>query len=221
MHPRVAPALAKPTRARYYVLVLSFIVGLVMFLDRTCMGTATPMIMREFRLDKITMGWSVSAFNWTYALFQVPGGWLADRFGSRLVLAAAISWWSIFTAATGTAFSASSLAVMRGLFGMGEAAAWPAASRSLLRWLPVHQRAFGQGFQHSGARLGGAFAPAMVTFLIAQSGWRSVFYLFGAAGILVALAWYLYYRDFPQEHYGTNKAELALLEESLRAHPRV
>ena len=146
------------------------------------MGTATPMIMREFHLDKITMGWSVSAFNWTYALFQVPGGWLADRFGSRMVLAAAITWWSIFTAATGGAFNAASLAVMRGLFGMGEAAAWPAASRSLVRWLPVHQRAFGQGFQHSGSRLGAAFAPTMVVFLIALSGWRAVFYLFGGVG---------------------------------------
>src|SRR3954470_7980727 len=204
----------RPSRARYYVLGLSFIVGLVMFLDRACMGTATPMIMREFGLDKIAMGWSVSAFNWTYALFQIPGGWLADRFGSRIVLAGAITWWSIFTAATGGASSAGWLAVMRGLFGMGEAAAWPAASRSLLRWLPVQQRAFGQGFQHSGARLGAAFAPTMVVFLIAQSGWRAVFYLFGASGILVAIAWYVYYRDFPQEHYATNKAELALLEQS-------
>jgi MFS family permease len=132
--------LTSPSRARYYVLVLSFIVGLVMYLDRACMGAATPMIMREFRLDKITMGWSASAFNWTYALFQIPGGWLADRLGSRVVLAGAIMWWSIFTAATGRASSAISLAVTRGLFGMGEAAAWPAASRSLLRWLPVEQR---------------------------------------------------------------------------------
>ena len=88
-------ARSRASHARYYVLGLSFIVGLVMFLDRACMGTATPMIMREFRLDKITMGWSVSAFNWTYALFQIPGGWLADRFGSRIVLAGAITWWSI------------------------------------------------------------------------------------------------------------------------------
>src|SRR4051794_29025166 len=171
-------ASSRSSHARYYVLGLSFLVGLVMFLDRACMGTVTPLIMREFGVDKITMGWSASAFNWTYALFQVPGGWLADRFGSRLVLAAAISWWSIFTAATGTAFSASSLAVMRGLFGMGEAAAWPAASRSLLRWLPVHQRAFGQGFQHSGARFGGAVAPTLVVFLLTLVGWRSVFYIF-------------------------------------------
>jgi MFS family permease len=136
----------RPSRARHCVLVLSFIVGLVMYLDRACMGSATPVIMHDFHLNKIAMGWSVSAFNWTYALFQIPGGWLADRFGSRIVLTAAIMWWSVFTAATGGAFSAASLAVTRGLFGMGEAAAWPAASRSLLRWLPVDQRAFGQGF---------------------------------------------------------------------------
>src|SRR3954449_3851767 len=109
----------RPSRARYYVLGLSFIVGLVMYLDRACIGAATPTIMREFGLNKITMGWSLSAFNWTYALFQVPGGWLADRFGSRIVLAAAITWWSFFTAGTGVAFSAGSLALMRGLFGMG------------------------------------------------------------------------------------------------------
>jgi len=217
--PRTAPATpAGPTRARYYVLVLSFLVGLVMFLDRACMGAATPMIMREFGLDKIAMGWSVSAFNWTYALFQIPGGWLADRFGSRIVLSAAIAWWSIFTAGTGLAFNASSLAVMRGLFGLGEAAAWPAASRSLHRWLPSRQRAFGQGFQHSGARLGASFAPTLVVFLIALSGWRGVFYILGAAGILVALWWYFYYRDFPQEHRGVNQAELSLMDNALRPH---
>jgi len=215
-----APALVRPTHIRYYVLGLSFVVGLVMFLDRACMGTATPMIMREFGLDKITMGWSVSAFNWTYALFQIPGGFLADRYGSRIVLACAITWWSVFTAATGLAIGPWSLALMRGLFGMGEAAAWPSASRSLLRWLPVHQRAFGQGFQHSGSRLGAAFAPTMVVFLISVSSWRAVFYLFGAAGIVIAIAWYLFYRDFPQEHFAVNKGELSVLDEALRAHPR-
>jgi MFS family permease len=208
------------SRVRYYVLFLSSVVGLVMYLDRACMGTATPIIMREFHLDKITMGWSVSAFNWAYALFQIPGGWLADRFGSRLVLAAAVTWWSVFTAATGNAFNAVSLAITRGLFGVGEAAAWPTASRSLLRWLPVEQRAFGQGFQHAGSRLGAAFAPALVMFLIAMSNWRAAFYLFGAAGILIAIAWYAYYRDSPHEHPGVNRAELDLLRNAAGAHPK-
>jgi sugar phosphate permease len=97
---------------------------------------------------------------------------------------------------------------------MGEAAAWPAASRALLRWLPAGQRAFGQGFQHSGSRLGAAFAPALVVFLIARSNWRAVFYLFGGAGVLVAIAWHLYYRDRPEEHPGVNRSELRLLEGS-------
>jgi sugar phosphate permease len=211
----------RPSRTRYYILGLSSVVGMVMYLDRACIATATPMIMQEFHLDKITMGWSVSAFNLAYSIFQVPGGWLADRFGSRLVLSGAIIWWSIFTAATGAAFNAPSLAVMRGLFGMGEAAAWPAASRSLVRWLPVHQRAFGQGFQHSGSRLGAAIAPTLVVFLMVHSGWRGVFYILGAAGILVAIAWYLYYRNFPQEHGSVNAGELLLLDEALRAHPKL
>src|SRR5260370_18440011 len=132
----------RPSRARYCVLVLSFVRGLVMFLDRACMGSATPIIMRDLRLAKIAMGWSVSAFNWTYALFQIPGGWLADRFGSRIVLTVAIMWWSVFTAATGGAFSAASLAVTRGLFGLSASSAWPAASRPLLPCLPVDPRSF-------------------------------------------------------------------------------
>jgi sugar phosphate permease len=210
---------ARPSGARHYVLWLSFVVAFLMYLDRACMGTATPIIMREFRLDKIAMGWSTSAFNWTYALFQVPGGWLADRFGSRLVLTVAIAWWSVFTAATGASFSAVSLAATRGLFGMGEAAAWPAASRALVRWLPVHRRAFGQGFQHSGSRLGAAIAPLLVVFLIARFSWPVVFYLFGACGILMAIAWYAYYRDFPQEHFGVNSEELKLLPGGMARQP--
>src|SRR5947208_2088724 len=102
--------IARPSRTRHWILGLGFLVALVMFLDRACMGTATPTIMREFGIDKITMGWIASAFNFTYSLFQVPGGWLADRIGSRVVLAAAIAWWSVFTAATGASSGAGSLA---------------------------------------------------------------------------------------------------------------
>ena len=193
-------ASSRSSRARYYVLGLSFLVGLVMYLDRACMGTATPMIMREFRLDKITMGWSVSAFNWSYALFQIPGGWLADRFGSRIVLAGAIAWWSIFTAATGLASSAMFAGRHARPVRRRRSGGISGRSRSLLRWLPVEQRAFGQGFQHSGSRLGAACAPTLVVFLMALFSWRAVFYVFGAVGILVAIAWYWYYRDFPQEH---------------------
>jgi MFS transporter, ACS family, glucarate transporter len=130
-----------------------------------------------------------------------------------LVLAAAIAWWSAFTAATGLCFNAVSLAITRFPFGAGEAAAFPAGSRALMRWLPVRQRAFGQGFQHSGARLGAAPAPAIVVSLITVSGWRPVFYIFGAAGLVWAAVWYFSYRNAPGEHPGTNAAEIELLPE--------
>src|SRR5690606_34742355 len=116
-----------------------------------------------------------------------------------------------FTAGTGLAWGAGSLAVMRGLFGMGEAAAWPSASRALGRWLPASQRAFGQGFQHAGSRFGAALAPATVVYLVAWWGWRQVFYIFGAIGIVIAVVWHSYFRDLPRDHSGVNEAELALL----------
>jgi MFS family permease len=203
-----------PTNVRYRVLVLTFILAFIMYLDRVCMGTAAPTIMREFNLDKITMGWSVSAFNWAYAMFQIPGGWMADRFGPRIVLTVALTWWSVFTAATGLTYSAVSLAATRFLFGVGEAAAFPASSRAIVRWLPMEQRAFGQGFQHSGSRLGAALAPPIVVFLMGLWGWPWMFGAFGLLGVLCAVLWYAYYRDFPREHSGVNAAELKLLEKA-------
>jgi MFS transporter, ACS family, glucarate transporter len=213
------PALAatgavRPTNIRYRVLGLTFLVAFVMYLDRACMAFVTPSIMREFGIDKIQMGWSVSAFNLGYALFQFPGGWLADRFGARIVLAIAITWWSFFTAATGFAFNAVSLGVTRFLFGVGEAAAFPASSRAVLPWLPAAQRAFGQGFQHSGARLGAALCPLVVVALLARLSWHWVFYVFGSVGVVLAVVWYLYFRDYPQDHASVNGQELELLKAS-------
>lgn len=203
---------APPTTVRYQILVLTFLLAFIMYLDRVCMGIAAPTIMREFNLDKITMGWSVSAFNWAYAIFQIPAGWMADRFGARIVLAGALTWWSLFTAATGASLGALSLGVTRFMFGAGEAAAFPASSRAVVRWLPIERRAFGQGFQHSGSRLGAALTPAIVVLLMAQVGWRWMFAIFGALGVLFAFVWYAYYRDFPRDHSGVNAAELKLLE---------
>jgi MFS family permease len=199
------------SRVRYEVLGMSFLMAFLMYMERGAIGAAAPSIMREFHVDKITMGWAISAFSWSYALCQIPGGWMADRFGPRVVLAVAMAWWSIFTAATALSFSALSLAATRLLFGAGEAAAFPAGSRALVPWLPLNRRAFGQGFQHSGARLGAAVAPAVVIYLIAESGWRTVFYIFGGVGIAWAIGWYASYRNTPSEHPRVDCAELALL----------
>src|SRR5260370_1677295 len=118
-------------------------------MERGPIGAAAPSIMREFKIDKITMGWAISAFSWSYALCQIPGGWMADRFGPRAVLAVVIVWWSIFTAATALSFNAISLAATRLLFGAGEAAAFPAGSLPLFPCLPSNHWPFLPPFQHS------------------------------------------------------------------------
>jgi MFS family permease len=210
---------APPSHVRYNVLLLTFCITFMMYVDRAVMASATPAIMREFHLSKIAMGWSTSAFNWSYALFQVPGGWLADRFGPRLVLACALAWWSIFTTATGFSYNALSLALTRFFFGAGEAAAFPSSSRALVRWLPVRQRAFGQGFQHAGSRFGAAVAPVSV-LLIVRLNWQSVFYVLGAMGVIWAAVWYYYYRDDPREHSAVNVAELELIDVDLQTKSR-
>src|SRR5436305_8893486 len=95
-----APA-PPPTNTRYRVLGLTFLMAFMMYMERGAIGAATPGIMRDFHVDKITMGWSISAFNWSYAMFQVPMGWLTDRFGARIILSAAMFWWAVFTAGMG------------------------------------------------------------------------------------------------------------------------
>lgn len=207
----IRPTAARPSHVRYYVVLLTFLAALLTYADRVCIGAATPAIMKDFGLSKIAMGWSVSAFNWSYALFQIPAGWLADRFGARLVLGGAMAWWSIFTAATGLTSGAASLAATRGLFGAGESAAFPASSRALLKWLPFRQRATGQGIQHAGSRFGAAITPPFVVFLMARMHWPLVFDVFAGAGIIVAAAWYLYYRDLPAAHPGVNSGELDII----------
>jgi len=183
----------------------------LMYMERGVMGAVTPSIMQEFHIDKITMGWSASAFNLAYALFQVPGGWMSDRFGARAVLTGSLAWWSAFTAAIGLSFSPMSLAVTRFLLGAGEAASFPAGSRALVRWLPVESRAFGQGFQHAGSRLGAALAPTIVAWLLVNSSWRFGYYAIGAAGAVWAVVWYVCHRNAPASHPAVNEGEVKLL----------
>src|SRR6202044_496452 len=107
------PATARPSKGRWYVLLLISAMYLITYLDRVNISTAAPEISKEFGFDKVTMGVIFSAFAWSYALFQVPGGWLSDRFGARKVLGSVVAYWSIMTALTATAFSAGSFIAIR------------------------------------------------------------------------------------------------------------
>jgi sugar phosphate permease len=211
---------ARPTRVRHVVLWLTVLAYMVTYMDRVVISIAAPSIQEEFGFSTIVMGWIFFAFQISYALFQIPGGWLGDRFGPRRALALVVSWWSAFTALTAAAWSAASMIVVRFLFGMGEAGAFPIATRSLSRWMLPSERGWAQGVTHAGARLGAAVTPVLVAFIILHLGWRAPFLIFALVGLAWAAVWFLYYRDTPREHSGVNAPELDMIESALGARSR-
>jgi sugar phosphate permease len=209
----------RPTRVRHAVLWLTVLAYLITYMDRVVIATAAPSIQKEYGFSLVTMGWIFAAFQFAYALFQIPGGWLGDRFGPRRALTGVVVWWSTFTAATALTWSAGSMMVCRFLFGLGEAGAFPIATRSLSRWMLPAERGWAQGLTHAGARLGGAVTPVFVALLIVDFGWRMPFLLFAGVGLVWAFCWFVYYRDTPREHRGVNATERAMIEEALGTGP--
>jgi sugar phosphate permease len=211
----VSVSAERPTRVRHVVLALTVAAYMITYMDRVNISSTVPVIQKELGFSMITVGWILSSFRWGYALFQIPGGWLGDRIGPRRALALIVTWWSVFTSATALAWSATSMAVFRFLFGMGEAGAFPIATRSLSRWMLPAERGFAQGVTHAGSRLGAALTPRIVVLLMIAYGWRVPFLVFGVLGLIWAAAWYWYYRDTPAEHSSVNAAERSLIETSL------
>jgi MFS transporter, ACS family, glucarate transporter len=203
--------LGPATRARYVTVVLALTIALVTYIDRVCISQAAPLISQDLGLTKIQMGWAFSVFAWAYALFEIPGGWLADRFGPRRVLTRIVIWWSFFTAATGWVWSFPSLLVTRTLFGAGEAGCFPNITRIFTLWLPKRQRERAQAGLWLAARWGGAFTPLLVTWVLEFVSWRRAFEIFGVLGVVWAIGYYTWFRDDPRMHASVNAAELAKL----------
>jgi sugar phosphate permease len=206
---------ARPTRVRYIVLGLTIAAYMITYIDRVVISSAVPSIQKEFGFSIVTMGWILSSFQWAYALFQIPGGWLGDRIGPRRAMTLIVTWWSLFTCFTVFAWSAASMALIRFLFGMGEAGAFPIATRSLSRWMLPTERGFAQGATHAGSRLGGAITPVLVVLIIVRYGWRAAFVCCGVLGLIWAAVWFWYYRDTPDEHASVNTEERELIRSSL------
>ncbi|MBV9505550.1 MAG: MFS transporter [Acidobacteriia bacterium] len=203
--------LKRPTRVRHIVLAMTVLVYAITYMDRTAIGSAVPSIQKEFGFSLVTTGWILASFRWAYALFQIPGGWLGDRIGPRRALTLIVTWWSAFTAFTALAWNATSMIAIRSVFGIGEAGAFPIATRSLSRWMLPSERGYAQGITHAGSRLGAALTPPLVVLLITTYGWRAPFVVFGALGLVWSVLWFVYYRDTPDEHHGVNPAELELI----------
>jgi sugar phosphate permease len=210
--PARAGALRRPTHVRYAVLALTVAAYMITYMDRQVLATSRPLIMKELGISLTAMGWITFGFRMAYALFQIPGGWLGDTIGARRALTIVVSWWSAFTALTALAWNAASMLVIQVFFGLGEAGAFPIATRSLSRWMRPTERGFAQGVTHAGSRFGGAITPTIVAAgIIPFFGWRAAFYAYGVLGVIWAIAWFAYYRDTPEEHRGVNQDERELI----------
>src|SRR5579862_9313941 len=206
-----ASSSTRPTHARYVVLGLTVAAYMITYMDRQILATTRPVIMKELGISLTAMGSVTFAFRMAYALFQLPGGWLGDTIGARRALSLIVIWWSAFTALITQAWNATSMIVVQIFFGVGEAGAFPIATRSLARWMRPTERGFAQGVTHAGSRLGAALTPPIVVLIMAKFGWRAAFLVFGLLGVLWSAVWYFYYRDTPEEHSGVNAAERELI----------
>jgi len=195
-----------------------FLLSIITYLDRVCISVAMPQMSKELGLSPSQIGWVFGIFTIAYGIFEVPGGWMADRFGPRKVLTRIVVWWSAFTAITGTVTSFTWLWIIRGLFGAGEAGAYPSSSSAISRWFPPHERARAHGFVWMASRLGGALAPIGVIWLQGIWGWRAVFFAFSIPGLIWAVAWYKSFCNHPQEHKGVNAAEIEIIGPPAKGH---
>jgi sugar phosphate permease len=182
---------------------------LICYMDRSNISVAQPEIAKAFGLSKNSMALVLSAFTWSYALGQIPAGWLGDRFGPKKVLTAIMSWWSIAAMMTGAALGLGSLFAARFLLGLGEAGAFPVASRGMQLWFPRSERGRIQGTTHFFSRFAVAVTPFVAGTIMLAFGWRTIFYIFGSLGLVWSIAFAIYYRNRPEEHARVNRAELA------------
>jgi sugar phosphate permease len=207
---------------RHRVLTLLATLSVLTYLDRVCISVAGPRIQNELHLSPQDWGLVTGAFAIAYALFEIPSGYLGDRFGARAMLSRIVLWWSAFTTLTGFASKLWSLVIIRFFFGAGEAGAYPTASTSVFRWFPAAERGRAFGVIWLSSQLGGMIAPLLIVPIQVHFSWRASFYVFGVLGVVWAGGWWRWYRNHPQEKTGVTDRELAEIgesSESARAFP--
>ena len=217
----------RPTHIRWRILSIVTLIMVATALGRLNLGIAGKYIQDEFSFTTQTMGWILGAFSFGYALFQIPCGWAGDRFGPRTTLTFAILWWSTFTVLMSfvpSLFRSSwwnlawAFAIVRFFTGAGEAASYPNANKIVAFWTAKEERGIGSSLLLGGVGAGGIFAPILLSRAIERWGWRSSFVLCGLLAVTIALVWFLYSTNRPEEHRGVNSAELNLLGSTWRGN---
>jgi sugar phosphate permease len=198
----------KKWKVRYGMLLLIWLGWLFSFLDRMVMSVSLPFIGRDLNIDTTQQGLIISAFFIGYAAFQIPGGFLADKFGPRKVMSIAITWWSIFTSLTGLALTLPIMMAVRFFFGIGEGCFPSASWKTIATYFPSRERGRATAIQSSVNTLGPALAAVVAASIIGAFGWKTVFIALGFPGLLVALGMYWYCRNDPKDHPSITRREL-------------
>lgn len=208
------------TRVRWVLIFWMFVISAIAYLDRVNISIAGNAIQTEFGFSTVELGWVFSAFVIGYALFQAPGGRLADRFGPRLVLTLGVLWWGVFTTVTallpaGIGHALVLMILIRFVLGLGEAVVYPASNRLVAAWIPSQERGIANGLIFAGVGFGAGVTPPLITFILLNWGWRWSFYACAIIGTAAGVIWYLLARDSPKEHPWIRPAERAHIEAGL------
>jgi len=204
------PTDQKPTRVRYRVLAMMFVMVVINYLDRSNLSVAATGLKNDLQLDSFHTGLLLSAFGWAYATWQIPGGWLVDRVQPRVLYALICGLWSLATLMQGFAGTFIFLFSLRLLVGTFEAPAYPLLNRLVTIWFPAHERAGAIGCYTSGQYVGLAFLTPVLVLAQKNLGWHSVFILTGAVGLIWAAIWLWRYRG-PTESAEMNGAEIQFI----------
>jgi ACS family glucarate transporter-like MFS transporter len=211
-------AATKPaSRTRWTILAMLFIVTTINYADRASISIAGPEIRKALDLSPVEMGFVFSAFAWSYVLAQLPGGWLLDRFGSKITYFFSIFLWSLFTMLTGTvgflggAAAVGTLFALRLVVGAAEAPSFPGNSRIASSWFPTHERGLASALFNSAQYFATVLFAPIMGWLVHAFGWQSVFFVMGGLGIAIAFVW-LKVIHGPKDHPSVSASELKYIE---------
>lgn len=201
----------KPSRTRFAILALVFLNVVINYMDRTNISIAAPFISKDLQLTSVQMGLIFSAFGWTYAALQIPGGILADKLGPRIIYTISLIMWSGVTVLQGFAKGFATLFGLRLSVGVFEAPSYPTNNRIVTSWFPDKERATAIAVYTSGQFVGLAFMAPVLTIIQHYFGWKGLFIVTGIVGIIWGIAWYFMYRD-PAKSRKCNQLELQYIE---------
>lgn len=208
------------SQIRWVLIFWLFVLSAVAYLDRVNISIAGTLLKAEYHFSQVELGWVFSSFLLGYALFQAPGGRLADKLGARRILLVGVLWWGVFTALSaavpsGLGFAILAFIAVRFVLGAGEAVIYPASNQFVSRWIPSSERGVANGLIFSGVGVGASSTPPLITYIMLRYGWRVSFVVCAVLGLIVGAIWFLIARNTPEEHPLVSPDELAKIKAGL------